>query len=185
VCVCIAQAHCSLTCFAGVLCVCVRCAECASLPCRNGGTCVDGANGFTCTCPAGYSGRLCGTNTNECASSPCLHGICTDLLNGFSCACQSGYTGRFCETGTSYVFAADLPLCLCDDRTHSPPFRSVQTSTSARPLPVDTARPVSIRSTASRATARSAIGAASASLKSTRARPSRALCTVSVAPAPV
>ena len=36
--------------------------ECASNPCENGGTCVDGVNGYTCTCAAGYSGTMCGTS---------------------------------------------------------------------------------------------------------------------------
>lgn len=30
--------------------------ECQSAPCENGGTCVDGANSFTCNCPNGYTG---------------------------------------------------------------------------------------------------------------------------------
>ena len=33
--------------------------ECASRPCQNGGQCVDGVNGYTCTCVAGYAGINC------------------------------------------------------------------------------------------------------------------------------
>ena len=33
--------------------------ECHSLPCRNGGTCVDVFNGYTCTCPEDYAGTDC------------------------------------------------------------------------------------------------------------------------------
>ena len=33
--------------------------ECASGPCRNGGTCTDDVNGYTCTCPTGYAGPNC------------------------------------------------------------------------------------------------------------------------------
>ena len=35
--------------------------ECASNPCKNGGTCKDGINGFNCSCAAGYDGKTCET----------------------------------------------------------------------------------------------------------------------------
>ena len=35
--------------------------ECDSNPCQNNATCNDGANGYTCTCPAGYTGPDCET----------------------------------------------------------------------------------------------------------------------------
>ena len=31
--------------------------ECASYPCSNGGTCVDGIYSYACVCPAGYRGQ--------------------------------------------------------------------------------------------------------------------------------
>ena len=36
--------------------------ECLSSPCRNDGTCVDGAGGFECRCPPGFIGLLCETD---------------------------------------------------------------------------------------------------------------------------
>ena len=33
--------------------------ECASLPCQNGGQCMDSIANFTCTCVAGYEGVNC------------------------------------------------------------------------------------------------------------------------------
>ena len=33
--------------------------ECASLPCFNGGTCVDKLNSFECTCNSGFQGKHC------------------------------------------------------------------------------------------------------------------------------
>ena len=33
--------------------------ECISDPCKNGATCNDGENGFTCLCKAGYDGVTC------------------------------------------------------------------------------------------------------------------------------
>jgi len=35
--------------------------ECASSPCQNGGTCVDGSNSYTCNCDVGYTGPNCET----------------------------------------------------------------------------------------------------------------------------
>ena len=35
--------------------------ECASSPCKNGGTCVDGINSYTCNCDVGYEGDNCET----------------------------------------------------------------------------------------------------------------------------
>ena len=33
--------------------------ECASNPCRNGGTCLDQENRFVCQCPRGARGKFC------------------------------------------------------------------------------------------------------------------------------
>ena len=42
--------------------------ECLSTPCQNGGTCVDGDNRYTCTCPMGYDGANCqtGIDLSQC-----------------------------------------------------------------------------------------------------------------------
>lgn len=57
--------------------------ECASSPCRNGGTCVDEENGFHCQCPEGFKPPYCYSQVDECGSSPCVHGSCRDDINGY------------------------------------------------------------------------------------------------------
>ena len=36
--------------------------ECASWPCVNGGTCIDGVAEYTCYCTSGYTGNDCETS---------------------------------------------------------------------------------------------------------------------------
>ncbi|KAI4890437.1 hypothetical protein NFI96_010814 [Prochilodus magdalenae] len=40
--------------------------ECQSNPCRNGATCIDGDNSFTCVCLPSYSGALCEKDSETC-----------------------------------------------------------------------------------------------------------------------
>ncbi|XP_028278734.1 protein delta homolog 2 [Parambassis ranga] len=69
-------------------------------PCKNGGLCED-ADGFatelTCRCLAGFTGRHCETDVDDCLMKPCANGAtCLDGINRFSCVCPPGFTGRFC-----------------------------------------------------------------------------------------
>ena len=43
------------------------------------GLCTDGINNYSCRCDPGYVGRHCDQNQDECASSPCVHGMNTYL----------------------------------------------------------------------------------------------------------
>uniref|UniRef100_A0A8C5RAE4 Protein delta homolog 2 n=1 Tax=Leptobrachium leishanense TaxID=445787 RepID=A0A8C5RAE4_9ANUR len=74
--------------------------EVAGLPCLNGGTCQDEngyADTFTCRCLAGYVGRLCEIDVDDCLMRPCANGAtCHDGVNRFSCECPLGFQGRFC-----------------------------------------------------------------------------------------
>ena len=73
-----------------------------------------------CSCQAGFTGKDCQININDCQSRPCQHnGDCVDGINSFSCVCKAGYSGTLCEVdideckGTSDVL----------DRFHSGRFQ--------------------------------------------------------------
>ena len=71
---------------------------CADSPCENGGTCTDGAGGYTCACEDGFSGKTCETNIDDCASNPCQNGgTCIDEIAGHMCECAAGFEGKECE----------------------------------------------------------------------------------------
>lgn len=69
--------------------------ECASSPCLNHGTCVDGVASFTCRCEPPYSGPICAEepcSPNPCANNAaCIHSF--DYL-GFKCTCPPGWQGE-------------------------------------------------------------------------------------------
>ncbi|XP_052455414.1 sushi, nidogen and EGF-like domain-containing protein 1 [Carassius gibelio] len=77
---------------------------CANLrPCENGGRCIDdcitGNPSFTCSCLAGFTGRRCQIEVDECSSYPCQNGgTCVDKINHFICLCPVGFIGTTCET---------------------------------------------------------------------------------------
>ena len=44
------------------------------MKCLHGSNCVDQVGNYTCKCKAGYTGRFCQININECDSNPCMNG---------------------------------------------------------------------------------------------------------------
>jgi hypothetical protein len=76
---------------------------CASNPCANGGTCVDGGANYTCICPPGLTGRTCSSDgTDYCSQQPvppCKNGgTCNNGIGSYYCDCVPGFTGADCQT---------------------------------------------------------------------------------------
>ncbi|XP_054720792.1 protein jagged-1-like [Uloborus diversus] len=83
--------------------------DCASSPCKNGGTCVDGLNSFQCFCQEGWEGRYCQINKNDCDPSPCSNnGSCIDGIADYICNCKDGWKGKTCNLRHSHC---DLSTC--------------------------------------------------------------------------
>ena len=67
-------------------------------PCVNGGTCMDLTNNYMCDCLAGFTGRNCTINIDDCTPNPCVNnGTCLNLVNDYPCDCVEGFTGRNCS----------------------------------------------------------------------------------------
>ncbi|XP_033733733.1 uncharacterized protein LOC117322896 [Pecten maximus] len=71
---------------------------CDSGPCLNHGTCSLYQDTYTCSCPAGFTGKTCDTDIDECASIPCANGgTCWNRIADFVCFCPPGFTGKQCQ----------------------------------------------------------------------------------------
>ncbi|XP_078666035.1 von Willebrand factor D and EGF domain-containing protein-like [Branchiostoma floridae x Branchiostoma belcheri] len=74
-------------------------------PCQNGGMCpsfaLDSPDNINCSCNGtGFTGQMCDVDVDECADSPCVHGVCNNTVGGFQCDCEQYYTGPLCAQET-------------------------------------------------------------------------------------
>uniref|UniRef100_A0A8C5JR12 Sushi, nidogen and EGF like domains 1 n=1 Tax=Junco hyemalis TaxID=40217 RepID=A0A8C5JR12_JUNHY len=75
-------------------------------PCLNGGKCIEdcitGNPSYTCSCLAGFTGKRCHVDVDECLSQPCQNGAtCLNGAGRFTCRCPPGFRGNSCETAES------------------------------------------------------------------------------------
>ena len=59
------QMNCLCFYHSGVFCE-IEINECLSVPCQNGGTCIDNEGAFTCLCLPEFSGALCEEIIDQC-----------------------------------------------------------------------------------------------------------------------
>uniref|UniRef100_A0A4W3J6F3 Neural EGFL like 2 n=1 Tax=Callorhinchus milii TaxID=7868 RepID=A0A4W3J6F3_CALMI len=90
--------------------------------CRNGGTC---NTPNVCSCPQGFTGQLCETDIDECATRrhSCANDtICFNLEGGYYCRCPHGknctddcvYEGKIKHNGQIWVLENDrCSVCSC------------------------------------------------------------------------
>ncbi|XP_036318853.1 cubilin homolog [Rhagoletis pomonella] len=73
--------------------------NCATMPCQNGGTCVDSGDTFICLCPMGYRSPTCAPVANPCTPNPCHNNGRCRATGGtqFTCQCPAGFNGRLCD----------------------------------------------------------------------------------------
>lgn len=97
--------------------------DCIPHACLNGGTCVDGVNSYTCSCPAQWTGDSCEMDVDECAMRPsvCHNGAtCTNSLGSYNCICVNGWTGQDCSVNIDdCAGAACFNGATCIDRVGS------------------------------------------------------------------
>jgi len=104
--------------------------DCDDNLCEHGGLCVAIQHRPKCYCPAGFTGKYCEIDVDECASRPCFNGAeCQDLPQSYRCVCPEGFTGLQCQDEISdcregvcpdRAMCKDLPgpnnfECLCRD----------------------------------------------------------------------
>lgn len=76
--------------------------ECSSMPCKNGGSCKDDVNGYSCTCSPGYTGQQCESLVTDCTTKPCQNGgTCSASNNKFTCTCKAGFSGLTCDVNVN------------------------------------------------------------------------------------
>lgn len=72
----------------------------ANNSCHNNAKCFLNVGRELCICAAGFTGKTCDEQIDECLSSPCQHGgKCIDGLNNYTCDCSNiFFQGPACET---------------------------------------------------------------------------------------
>lgn len=72
--------------------------ECQGFNCLHGGSCaVDVNKEPFCICQAGFEGKYCEKNIDDCASNPCMNnGTCVDGVNSYQCVCAGNIIDKDC-----------------------------------------------------------------------------------------
>ncbi|WAR18618.1 FBP1-like protein [Mya arenaria] len=76
--------------------------DCSNSPCKNGGSCTDALNDFSCSCVAGFTDKTCSTiDSDDCQANTCENGgTCLGTPGAHVCKCGNAWAGPAC-TGTN------------------------------------------------------------------------------------
>ncbi|XP_035662918.1 protein kinase C-binding protein NELL2-like isoform X2 [Branchiostoma floridae] len=90
------------------------CTPVCTTPCENGGLCI--APDY-CSCPAGFTGKACETDIDECAAgNPCPdHSDCVNLPGWYFCQCKPGYKSKRNENRMQIGACEDIDECWTGD----------------------------------------------------------------------
>ncbi|XP_035902063.1 basement membrane-specific heparan sulfate proteoglycan core protein isoform X6 [Anopheles stephensi] len=83
------------------------CEPCAEDPCKNSGTCLEAqtAQGYSCLCRDGYTGKNCQNEGDGCSEDTCGVGRCEETDSGTECYCPIHKTGDRCQYTEHYTDA--------------------------------------------------------------------------------
>ena len=117
--------------YTGVYCNVPIYESCNEGTCQNGGSCLRYYNmeGNYCLCPAGWGGRDCSLDIDECFLRPCQNGgTCNNTMGGYTCSCLPGFTGKNCDIingscdtvkcqngGNCTISEGGVPQCECEN----------------------------------------------------------------------
>lgn len=79
----------------------------------------DLVGGYNCICAAGFNGRYCEHDINECLEGPCQNGgTCNDLINQFTCDCPAPYTVQHATLVACHVSTSPELLPMMPNTSH-------------------------------------------------------------------
>ncbi|XP_048580138.1 uncharacterized protein LOC5520382 [Nematostella vectensis] len=84
--------------------------QCSSYPCKNGGTCTNSGQSYTCNCTSDYIGEHCEEKIDPCNPTPCQNGgtCASPSSSNYTCTCAPGYTGENCTNNVNECNDPDL-----------------------------------------------------------------------------
>lgn len=108
--------------------------NCRSMPCQNGGTCIDRYNSFSCICAPGWQGPQCSQDVNECGQFAgtdlgCQNGAtCINSPGSYSCVCAPNFFGTHCLRRTVDCATQSRELCdhgVCVHTNEQPGYKCI------------------------------------------------------------